>query len=110
MLSQVLEALPKVAHEVSAPYSNIESLSVVSSDGESKLSQNVSSGIAQTFDMVKSTTGLDLHEFISGALRTNADPGADTSEHKAHAGGAGRTEPRRRRVREAEQSTDAGTG
>ncbi|MGO1193388.1 MAG: flotillin family protein [Nesterenkonia sp.] len=110
VLSQVLEALPKVAHEVSAPYSNIESLSVVSSDGESKLSQNVSSGIAQTFDMVKSTTGLDLHEFISGALRTNADPGADTSEHKAHAGGPEEPNHDDGEYEKPSKDLDAGTG
>jgi len=84
VLSQILEALPKVAHEVSAPYSNIDSLSVVSSDGESKLSKNVSTGIAETLKMVKSTTGLDIHEFISQAMTdtTQSEPSSDEEPHE----------------------------
>lgn len=68
VLSQILEALPKIAHEVSAPYSNIDSLSVVSSDGEAKLSKNVSIGMRETIDLLKSTTGLDLGEFLQSAM------------------------------------------
>ena len=83
VLSQILEALPKVAHEVSAPYSNIDSLSVVSSDGESKLSQNVTTGIAETLQMVKSTTGLDIQEFISGAMSSTADAESEAPSETA---------------------------
>lgn len=68
MLAQILEALPQVAHEISAPYRNIDSLSVISSDGESKLSKNVSTGIAETIEMMRSATGLDLQEFVSAAM------------------------------------------
>ena len=68
VLSQILEALPKIAHEVSAPYSNIESLSVVSSDGEAKLSKNIATGMRETIDLLKSTTGLDLGEFLQSAM------------------------------------------
>ena len=68
VLSQILEALPKIAHEVSAPYSNIESLSVVSSDGGAKLSKNIATGMRETIDLLKSTTGLDLGEFLQSAM------------------------------------------
>ena len=68
VLSQILEALPKIAHEVSAPYSNIDSLSVVSSDGEAKLSKNIATGMRETIDLLKSTTGLDLGEFLQSAM------------------------------------------
>jgi flotillin len=78
VLSQILEALPKIAHEVSAPYSNIESLSVVSSDGEAKLSKNIATGMRETIDLLKSTTGLDLGEFLQSAMdqheRTSDSP------------------------------------
>ena len=73
VLSQILEALPKIAHELAAPYSNIESLSVVSSDGEAKLSKNVSVGMRETIEMLKSTTGLDLGEFLQGAMEARSD-------------------------------------
>lgn len=73
VLSQILEALPKIAHELAAPYSNIESLSVVSSDGEAKLSKNISVGMRETIEMLKSTTGLDLGEFLQGAMEARSD-------------------------------------
>ena len=76
VLSQILEALPKIAHELAAPYSNIESLSVVSSDGEAKLSKNVSVGMRETIEMLKSTTGLDLGEFLQGAMEARSDGSA----------------------------------
>lgn len=82
VLSQILEALPKVAHEVSAPYGNIDSLSVVSSDGESKLSKNVTTSIAETLEMVKSTTGLDIQEFMSAALTSKTE--SDAAEEGSH--------------------------
>ncbi|GHC99786.1 flotillin family protein [Zhihengliuella salsuginis] len=68
VLSQVLEALPGIAREIAAPMSNIDSLSIVSSDGESKLSQNVSAGMARTMESVQSATGLDIKSLIESAL------------------------------------------
>ena len=85
VLSQILEALPKIAHEVSAPYSNIESLSVVSSDGEAKLSKNIATGMRETIDLLKSTTGLDLGEFLQSAM-DQQDPGADRPQERPEAG------------------------
>lgn len=87
VLSQILEALPKIAHEVSAPYSNIDSLSVVSSDGEAKLSKNVSIGMRETIDLLKSTTGLDLGEFLQSAMDqkvgTSSEDSGDSPEEPA---------------------------
>lgn len=85
ILSQLLETLPLVARELAAPYSNIESLSVVSTDGEAKIGKNISAGLAQVLDMVRSTTGLDFHETLQraasgssasgdGPLREASDP------------------------------------
>lgn len=85
VLSQILEALPKIAHEVSAPYSNIESLSVVSSDGEAKLSKNIATGMRETIDLLKSTTGLDLGEFLQSAM-DQQDPGADRPQERPEPG------------------------
>lgn len=85
VLSQILEALPKIAHEVSAPYSNIESLSVVSSDGEAKLSKNIATGMRETIDLLKSTTGLDLGEFLQNAM-DQQDQGADRPQERPEAG------------------------
>ncbi|WP_345216865.1 flotillin family protein [Georgenia halophila] len=79
VLSQVLEALPQIAREIAAPMSNIDSLSIVSSDGESRLGENVASGMKRTFDAVKSTTGLDIQSLIESAKEANPDEVAEPS-------------------------------
>lgn len=68
VLSQVLESLPQIAKEIAAPMSNIDSLSIVSSDGENRLPENVSTGIARTMDALKSATGLDIADMIGNAV------------------------------------------
>ncbi|WP_291794912.1 SPFH domain-containing protein [Brevibacterium sp.] len=89
VLSQILEALPKVAHEVAAPYGNIENLSVVSSDGESKLSKNVAVGMQETLRMVQSTTGLDLGEFLQKAMASRTEAGGGSTGRSGTTGGTG---------------------
>lgn len=76
MLGQVLEVLPSVANELAAPYSNISNLSVFSTDGEAKIGQNISLGLAQVLDMVKSTTGVDFQDTLQRA----ADGGREVRE------------------------------
>lgn len=67
VLAQVLEVLPTVAGELAKPYSNIDKLSVFSTDGEAKIGQNISVGLAQVLDMVSSTTGIDFGETLQRA-------------------------------------------
>src|SRR5699024_4707653 len=62
VLSKVLEALPTVAGELVAPYANIKDLSIVSTDGESKLANSVSNNLAQVLEVVRGTTGVDLSD------------------------------------------------
>src|SRR5699024_6504699 len=82
VLAQVLEVLPNVANELASPYSNIENLSVFSTDGEAKIGQNISVGLAQVLDMVKSTTGVDFQDTLQRAaeggreVRAASDPGS----------------------------------
>lgn len=101
VLAQVLEVLPEVAGELASPYSNISNLSVFSTDGEAKIGQNISVGLAQVLDMVKSTTGVDFQDTLQRAaeggravreqseqtrgegLSPAADPTADEGEGEA---------------------------
>ena len=74
--------LPNVANELASPYSNIENLSVFSTDGEAKIGQNISVGLAQVMDMVKSTTGVDFQDTLQRAaeggreVRAESDAGS----------------------------------
>ena len=85
MLAQVLEVLPSVANELASPYANIDQLSVYSTDGEAKIGQNISVGLAQVLDMVKSTTGVDFQDTLQRA----AEGGRAVREQSEQTRGAG---------------------
>ena len=75
ILSKVLEVLPAMAREIAAPMSAIDTMTVVSNDGASQLSRNVTSGVHQTTQMVKDTTGLDIIALLGDLLKNADKPG-----------------------------------
>ncbi len=79
ILSKVLEVLPAMAREIAAPMSAIDTMTVVSNDGASQLSKNVSSGVHQTTQMVKDTTGLDIIALLGDLLKNADKPGTNGS-------------------------------
>src|SRR5699024_5760197 len=85
VLSKVLEALPTVAGELVAPYANIKDLSIVSTDGESKLANSVSNNLAQVLEVVRGTTGVDLSDLVAKAK----GPGGAGSSGSGGAGSSG---------------------
>lgn len=66
IMSKVLEVLPSIAKEIAAPMSAIKNMTVISDDGANQLSKNVSSGVQQTAQMLKDTTGFDVIELLKG--------------------------------------------
>src|SRR5699024_9503062 len=85
VLSKVLEVLPTVAGELVAPYANIKDLSIVSTDGESKLANSVSNNLAQVLEVVRGTTGVDLSDLVAKAK----GPGGAGSSGSGGAGSSG---------------------
>lgn len=75
VLSKVLEALPNIAGELVAPYANIKDLSIVSTDGESKLANSVSNNLAQVLEVVRGTTGIDLGDLVGKAQTQGGSKG-----------------------------------
>src|SRR5699024_283442 len=84
VLAQVLEVLPNVANELASPYSNIENLSVFSTDGGAQIGQNIAVGLAQVMDMVKSTAGVDFqaarHRAAEGGREVRAESDAGSPQ------------------------------
>ncbi|WP_309106058.1 SPFH domain-containing protein [Arthrobacter sp.] len=66
ILNKVLEVLPGIAREIASPMGAISNMTVISNDGASQLSKNVSSGVQETAQMLKDTTGFDVIEMLSG--------------------------------------------
>lgn len=88
VLSKVLEVLPNIAGELVAPYANIKDLSIVSTDGESKLANSVSNNLAQVLEVVRGTTGIDLGDLVNKAQNQG---GSKTSDASDDTGGSGAT-------------------
>ncbi|SEE50163.1 flotillin [Arthrobacter alpinus] len=76
ILSKVLEVLPAMAREVAAPMAAIKDMTVISNDGASQLSKNVSNGVQQTTQLIKDQTGLDIIALLQGVVGGSkaADP------------------------------------
>ncbi|MCW2832203.1 MAG: Band 7 protein [Nocardioides sp.] len=60
VLQMLIEVLPQIAREVAAPMANIDQLTIVSTDGTGALPRQVNDNVAQTLNMLKTSTGLDL--------------------------------------------------
>ena len=60
VLQMLIEVLPKVAAELARPMGNIDKLTVISTDGAGQLPKQVTNNLAQTLEMLTTTTGLDL--------------------------------------------------
>jgi flotillin len=65
VLQMLMEVLPKMAHEVSAPMAGIGKLTVISSDGANALPKQVSNSLIQTMELVSAATGIDLQALLS---------------------------------------------
>ncbi len=74
VLQMLVEVLPKVAHEVAAPMSSIDKLTVISTDGAGQVPKQVTNNIVQTMELLKNATGVDLENLIQGYAARGASP------------------------------------
>ncbi len=80
VLQMLMEILPKVAAEVASPMANIDTLTVISTDGAGELPKQVANNIYQTMELLKNTTGVDLQQLLKGF----ADGGGGTRGFGTH--------------------------
>ncbi|MFF2732347.1 flotillin family protein [Streptomyces sp. NPDC058008] len=66
VLQMLVEVLPQVVAKAAEPLSAIDKMTVISTDGASRLSRTVTDNVAQGLELLNSTTGVDL-----GALLKN---------------------------------------
>ena len=78
VLQMLIEVLPQIAKEVAAPIGAIDQLTVLSTDGAGAVPKQVVQNVAQTLEMLKTTTGLDLesmlHKAVDRSAPTNGAP------------------------------------
>ncbi|MFS3129675.1 flotillin family protein [Nocardioides sp. Bht2] len=83
VLQMLVEILPKLAAEVSAPMAAIDQLTVISTDGAGELPKQVTNNIAQTLQLLKSSTGFDLQEIMGGLGKAQASAPSPAANHVA---------------------------
>ncbi|MET0467788.1 MAG: SPFH domain-containing protein [Aeromicrobium sp.] len=66
ILEMMVNKLPEVARELAAPMGNIDTLTVVSTDGASALPKALADNMTQVMELFKTVTGTDLSKLISG--------------------------------------------
>lgn len=81
MIQMMVEALPQVVAKASEPLAAIDKMTVISTDGASKLSRTVTDNVAQGMELLSSITGVDLAQLL-GSLnpaKTTAMPEPNSS-------------------------------
>jgi flotillin len=73
VLQMLIEVLPQIAREVVAPMSNIDQLTVISTDGAGALPRQVNDNVVQTLNMLKTSTGLALEALIKKSVGKAAE-------------------------------------
>ncbi|MFG2483690.1 flotillin domain-containing protein, partial [Streptomyces virginiae] len=66
MVQMLVEVLPQVVAKAAEPLGAIDKMTVISTDGASKLSRTVAENVAQGMELLGSTTGVDLAQLLKG--------------------------------------------
>ncbi len=72
VLDIVAEALPKVVAEAARPMSQIDKVTVISTDGASQTVRNVTNTVAQGTELTKALLGVDLGELLQSFVAARA--------------------------------------
>lgn len=78
MIQMMVEALPQVVAKAAGPLSAIDKMTVISTDGASKLSRTVTDNVAQGMELLSSTTGVDLAQLLKGLTAPKASAVPET--------------------------------
>ncbi|OKJ31509.1 flotillin family protein [Streptomyces sp. CB01580] len=77
VLQMLVEVLPNVVAKASEPLSAVDKMTVISTDGASRLSRTVTDNVAQGVELLSSTTGVDLAALLKNLKGTAAAPASD---------------------------------
>ena len=72
---ELISRLPEIVRAAAEPLASIDNMTVISTDGASQLTRNVTSVLSEGQEIIKSLTGVDLGQLIAGIGSKNAVPG-----------------------------------
>lgn len=77
VLQMLVEVLPHVVAKASEPLSAVDKMTVISTDGASRLSRTVTDNVAQGMELLSSTTGVDLAGLLKNLKGGTTGPASD---------------------------------
>ncbi len=91
VLDLLVKVLPEIVRSASEPLSNVDKISIISTEGASDLSRTVAANVAQGLEMGSDLTGVDIRALLG---KLGGAAGAGTVEKPAPAApGNGRPAP-----------------
>ncbi|WP_277207371.1 flotillin family protein [Isoptericola croceus] len=66
LVQELIERLPEIVRAAAEPIGNIQGMTVISTDGASAITKNVSSVLGEGQAVVKELTGVDINQLIAG--------------------------------------------
>jgi flotillin len=96
VIQTVLSMIPDIVRAAAEPMGNIDSLTVLSSDGASELVKTTTRTVAEAGAAVKSLTGLDVPSLINEAVGRQSNANAGPASGPAPTPPPGRSRPERR--------------
>ncbi|MFF0225255.1 flotillin family protein [Streptomyces sp. NPDC004629] len=87
VLQMLVEVLPHVVAKAAEPLGAIDKMTVISTDGASRLTRTVADNVAQGVELLGSTTGVDLAELLKGITGRVAGEARPTAAARSDANG-----------------------
>ncbi|WP_406132472.1 flotillin family protein [Streptomyces anthocyanicus] len=86
VLQMLVEVLPQVVAKASEPLAAVDKMTVISTDGASRLTRTVADNVAQGMELLGSTTGVDLASLLKGltakeGITAKGEAGRATTEN-----------------------------
>ncbi|MEU4984319.1 SPFH domain-containing protein [Streptomyces sp. NPDC021969] len=86
VLQMLVEVLPQVVAKAAEPLAAVDKMTVISTDGASRLTRTVADNVAQGMELLGSTTGVDLASLLKGitakeGITAKGEAGRATTEN-----------------------------
>ncbi|MER8046967.1 SPFH domain-containing protein [Streptomyces sp. NPDC094032] len=86
MLQMLVDALPQIVAKAAEPLAAVDKMTVISTDGASRLTRTVTDNVAQGMELLTSATGVDLGSLLQGFAQKKPEPGRAAVPTPAPAG------------------------
>ncbi len=86
VLAAILESMPAIVSAAAEPMANIDSLTVLSTEGAADVVKTTTATVAQANATIKSLTGIDMSELIGSVVPTQASKPSGRSGLRRHLG------------------------